>query len=146
MLVIGIGNPDRGDDAVGWQVAEALEPLCDTAVSGGDPAALIERWRGRHDVVLVDATRCAHVPGAVTIIDLLAQRLPPGVVSSSHGMGPLEAVELGRAIDALPDSLTLVGIEGRAFDHGAGLSREVARGAERAVAIISTWVNGGGPR
>jgi Ni,Fe-hydrogenase maturation factor len=58
----------------------------------------------------------------------------------------LEAVELGRAIDALPASLTLVGIEGRAFDHGAGLSREVARGAERAVAIISAWVNGAGLR
>jgi hydrogenase maturation protease len=142
VLVIGIGNPDRGDDAVGWAVASAIAEICDTAVSSGGPAGLIDLWRDRSRVVLVDAVRGEGTPGEMIIVDLLSSPLPVAAVSSSHGMGPIEAVELARALDALPESLTLVGIEGKRFDHSSGLSVEARRGAAQAIEVISNWAHG----
>lgn len=139
MLVIGVGTPDRGDDAVGWWVAEQLAEVCETAVSGGDPASMIELWEHHSDVVVVDATRCERAPGTVTVVDLIDQRLPQGTVASGHGSGPLEAVELAESRGALPSSLTMVGIDGCDFEPGHPMSPEVERGAERAVEIISSW-------
>lgn len=145
MLVIGIGSPDGGDDTVGWTVAAALAGICDTALSTGEPAELIERWRHRDRVVLVDAVRGEGSPGEITVVDLLSARLASRPASSSHGLGPIEAVGLARAIDRLPGSLTLVGIEARTFAPGTGLSPAVERGAARAVEVISGWVAGGDP-
>lgn len=145
MLVIGIGSPDGGDDTVGWTVAAALEGICDTALSTGEPAELIERWRHQDRVVLVDAVRGEGSPGEITVVDLLSARPASRPASSSHGLGPIEAVGLARAIDRLPGSLTLVGIEARTFAPGTGLSPAVERGAARAVEVISGWVAGGDP-
>ena len=145
MLVIGIGSPDGGDDTVGWTVAAALEGICDTALSTGEPAELIERWRHRDRVVLVDAVRGEGSPGEITVVDLLSARPASRPASSSHGLGPIEAVGRARAIDRLPGSLTLVGIEARTFAPGTGLSPAVERGAARAVEVISGWVAGGDP-
>ncbi len=140
MLVIGVGNPDRGDDAVGWWVIEQLDGLCDTSRSAGDPAGLIEAWRGRSRVVVVDATRRGVPPGTVCTVDLLEETLPSGAVRSSHGLGPVEAVELARALDDLPAELTLVGIEGLSWGLGAELTEPVQAAGRRAVEMIRNWL------
>ncbi len=100
---------------------------------------LIEQWRDCDDVVLVDATSCERAPGTVTVVDLLEQRLPVGAVNSSHGLGPVEAVELGRALEVLPGRLTFVGIEGSCWAHGAALSDPVERAVDRVLAILAEW-------
>jgi hydrogenase maturation protease len=43
----------------------------------------------------------------------------------------MEAVQLARALGRLPGRLLVIGIEGKRFDSGAGLSPEVERAAER---------------
>lgn len=139
MRVIGIGNPDRGDDAVGWAVVERLDGIVDAERSTGDPAALLDRWAGLDDVVLVDATCCGRTPGSVSIVDLLEQRLPAGTVHSSHGLGPLEAVDLGRALGVLPGRLTLVGIEGCTWAAMTPLTPAVERAVRRVVDMIGEW-------
>ena len=142
MLVIGVGNPDRGDDAVGWWVVDRLKGSCEVARSSGDPAGLIEAWRGYDRVMVVDATRSGLDPGTVWTADLLAGPLPAGAVASSHGLGPVEAVELARALGDLPLELTLVGIEGSSWDHGTPLSAAVRAGAEQAITLIRDRLDG----
>ena len=48
--VIGVGNPDRGDDAIGPMVAARLAarvgPDLEIVVSTADPSRLIDRWTG----------------------------------------------------------------------------------------------------
>jgi hydrogenase maturation protease len=79
VLVVGIGNPDRGDDGVGplvvRQVAERLPPDLARHVGiierTGDALALIDDWAGRDAVVLVDASAPVSAAGRVHRIDLL---------------------------------------------------------------------------
>lgn len=140
-VIIGVGNPERGDDAAGWLVARRLMDGAEVHLSEGDPARLLEIWKGRPDVVLVDATCSDASPGEVVVADLLSGRLPSGALTSTHGMGITEAVELGRWLGALPDRLTFVGIEGESWELGTGPSEGVMRGVEQAVELISSWMD-----
>ncbi|MGA8248276.1 MAG: hypothetical protein WB797_15335, partial [Nocardioides sp.] len=59
-LVVGLGQPDRGDDAVGPEVARAVATRGLPGVrvlEREDPADLLDTWRGHDLVVLVDAVR-----------------------------------------------------------------------------------------
>ena len=59
ILVIGIGNAERGDDGVGLAVAERVSGLglskVDVAKYCEDACALMEAWEGYGNVILVDA-------------------------------------------------------------------------------------------
>jgi len=56
---------------------------------------------------------------------------------SSHGLGVLEAIELGRVLGMLPDRLVVYGIVGRDFQHGQGLSPEVEHAAHIVIGRLS---------
>jgi Ni,Fe-hydrogenase maturation factor len=49
IVVIGYGNPLRGDDAIGWKAAEALRDVYedDMAVEVFASHQLTRRWRNR---------------------------------------------------------------------------------------------------
>ena len=144
LLVVGVGNPDRGDDAVGWEVASAVRDVARVRLSHGEPAGLVEAWQShRGPAVMVDATVSGRPPGTVTVIDARATHLDPSWVASSHGMGPVEAIELARALGALPESLTFVGVEARCFDPGTEPGPDVRVGADRAISLIRSWAGRG---
>ncbi|MGZ5384268.1 MAG: hydrogenase maturation protease [Acidimicrobiia bacterium] len=124
-LIIGIGNRVRGDDAAGLKVVELLG-LSDTVLEhDGEPASLIALWEGHDEVVLIDAVTSGGKPGSVIEIDASTSILPAGMCNSTHALGPAEAVELARALGKLPAKATLLGIEGRDYSFGAGMSKEV---------------------
>lgn len=145
-LVIGIGNPDRADDGVGWQVARTLEGVTDTALSHGDPAHLLDLWEGRDAVILVDAVVTGGRPGSLTVLDLTDHDPPAGVGSSTHDLGPGMAVALGRALGRLPHTLLLVGVEAADFTPGSSPAGGTATGAHRAVELINAWCSRTGTR
>jgi hydrogenase maturation protease len=122
VIVIGIGHPDRGDDAAGLLVARRLAAGHSIPVevreSGGDLLTLVDDWAGAEAVVLVDAVVGTGAPGDVHVIDLIAETAPGERNVSSHGFGLAEAVELSRALGTLPRALRLVGIESACFDIG----------------------------
>ncbi len=132
-LVIGIGNPARGDDAAGLRVVEALG-LSDTVVEhDGEPASLIALWEDCDEVVLIDAITSGADCGTVVEIDATSSMLPAGLCHSTHALGPAEAVELARALGKLPARITILGIEGGDYSFGAGLSSEVERAVDEVV-------------
>lgn len=134
-LVIGLGNLDRGDDAVGLLVARGLDlPDVDVCEASGEPTELVSLWDGRQDVWVVDAACSGAPPGTV---HHLGTPLPAFVGSgSTHGLGLSDAVELARVLELLPPRLSVVAIEGRDFALGAPLTPEVRAGAEEALAWL----------
>lgn len=137
IVIIGVGNPDRGDDGVGVVVAAIAGALSGTPVrTVNDPFDIVEAWGFADQAVVVDATRGASAPGAITVLDVTGGSFTPAYPSSStHGLGVADAVALGRALGRMPRHLVVVGVEGAAFD-GIGLSPEVSAAVDDAVGTV----------
>lgn len=128
--VIGVGNAMRGDDAAGPLVARRVRAHAPAGVevyeASGEGASLMDAWAGADLVLLVDAVRSGAAPGTIHRFDAHAERLPVGFFHySTHAFSLAEAVELARALGALPPRLIVYGIEGHDYDAGAGLSEQV---------------------
>jgi hydrogenase maturation protease len=123
--LIGIGNPDRGDDAAGWEVAGKVSSWEVSRLTAGS-LSLIDLWGDDDEVVIVDAMRSGARAGSVVRIDAISDRLPQGVFASTHAFGPAAVVELARTMNRLPRSLIVYGIEVGHLGHGSPISPEVA--------------------
>jgi hydrogenase maturation protease len=140
-LVIGIGNPERGDDGAGREVARRLAARGDcpfeTRECVGDATSLMDIWAGASEVVLVDACRGAGPGGSVHSFgpdDAL--RLARLRHASTHSLGVAAAIGLARALGSLPKRLVVHAIEAGATDEGVGLSPEVDRGVQEVVDLV----------
>jgi hydrogenase maturation protease len=140
-LVIGIGNPERGDDGAGRAVARRLAVRCDDSLEtrecGGEATELMDAWAGADDVVLVDACRGAGPPGSIhsfgagDVLHVATLRH-----ASTHSMGVAAGIGLARALGSLPKHLVVYAIEAGATDEGEGLSPEVDRGVQEVVSLV----------
>jgi hydrogenase maturation protease len=140
-LVVGIGNPDRGDDGIGPLVARRLVGRAPPEVTiierAGDTLALIDDWTGYEIVILIDAAAPGANPGSIYRIDLLTTQLPADIsFSSTHAFGVGNAVGLARTLGLLPRSLVVYAIEGANFEPGVHLSPSVAAAVEKVVAHV----------
>jgi hydrogenase maturation protease len=129
VIVIGMGNEFRHDDAAGLIAARRLRTLGLPAEEHqGDPATLIERWKGINDVMLIDAVWSGAAPGTLHRLDVSGSPLPRHLfLASTHSMGLAEAVELSRVLGTLPARVLVFGVEGKNFRPGIGVSPEVER-------------------
>jgi hydrogenase maturation protease len=132
VVVIGVGNALRHDDAAGLEVVRRLRPHADPTEIAvleqeGEPLALLDMWEGAEAVVLVDAIHSGAAPGTIQRVDASAESIPVQMRSSSstHAVGVGEAIELARALQRLPKRVVVYGVEGGCFDAGSGLSEEV---------------------
>jgi hydrogenase maturation protease len=133
VVVIGVGNAVRGDDAVGLAVAARVRDRAPEGVSvvecEQEPTRLLDAWEGADVAVVVDAAASGTPPGTIHRFDASGAPLPARIFrSSTHAFGVGDAVELGRALERLPAKVLVYGVEGAGFDAGAALS-EPARGA-----------------
>ena len=140
--MIGVGNALRGDDAAGLAVARqvrATAPAWITVLEhSGEPASLLELLRDARAAVVVDAIASGMAPGTVRRIDARRAPLPAALGSAStHGIGVAEAIELGRALDRLPDRLVLFCVEGEDFGHQQGVGPEVERSLVAIAAAVT---------
>jgi hydrogenase maturation protease len=148
ILVIGVGNPYRGDDAVGLIVVERLkdQPALKNVTlleQSGEGAALMEAWRGADAVILVDAVSSGSVPGTIHRLDVSQRAIPANFFSySTHAFGLAEAIELARALNELPPRLVVYGIEGGNFAPGIDLSPEVEPAALAVIGLIEQEIAG----
>jgi hydrogenase maturation protease len=131
VVVIGVGNPYRGDDGAGPEAARRVRAAAPGWVEvmehDGEPAGLLDAWDAADLAIVVDAVCSSGVdPGYVHRVEIAGSchRGSPRTVSS-HGIDPGDVVELARALGRLPRRLVLYGIEGANFAPGFGLSTEV---------------------
>lgn len=141
VLVIGIGNPFRGDDGIGIRVAREVQQRALPGVvimeCAGEGAELFELLRGRPHVVLIDAVDAGAAEGTVIRLDCLTSPVPHSLFrSSSHTFGVAEAIALARVLGELPEVLVLHGMQTCRCDAGADLSAPVVRHLPHLLACI----------
>jgi hydrogenase maturation protease len=140
-LVIGVGNPYRGDDGVGNYIAGKLAafdlPGVTVETQSGEGAALIDCWQSHDRVYLIDASTPNGSPGQIHRIEAHKEPITTALFhTSSHAFGVLDAIELSRALDTLPEELIVYGVEGSCFDEGAELSEEIKAATEDVITQI----------
>jgi hydrogenase maturation protease len=133
-LIIGIGNPDRGDDAAGVLVARHVHR--GRVIEWADCSSLLDLWEDANDVIVIDAMHSGRPAGTIQRFDAWSERLPAGCFVSTHAMGVAETVEMARALDRLPDRLIVYGIEASDVTPGADPCPEVCAAAVEVAAEI----------
>ena len=107
IVVIGIGNPLRGDDGVGPAVVEALRgrvPAGTTlATADCDPGRLMDLWAGADTVVVVEALRTRPSrPGTLHVLtpaQVVGDAREP---TSTHGFRLGTSLALAGTLGRLP--------------------------------------------
>jgi hydrogenase maturation protease len=135
-LVIGVGNPDRGDDAVGLlaarQVKHAAPPGVTVIEAGSDGATLMELWKGAATVIVIDAAHCLGKPGTIHRFDASAAPIPmQSFPRSTHAFGLADGIELSRVLRQLPNRLIVYGIVAKCFNLGASADPVVEAAAHQ---------------
>jgi hydrogenase maturation protease len=143
LLVIAVGNPSRGDDALGPAL---LERLRSAGVEREGEVELLADFQlqvehaldlqGRRAVLFVDAAWPRAAAG-VTLLPIAADaRVPP----ASHALRPQAVLHVARQIAGCAPPAWQLAIEGQSFTLGEGLSAIAERHLERAVALTIEWL------
>ncbi len=130
-LIIGLGNPLRGDDGVGVCVAQMLAqqalPNDVEVVDGGTQGlGLVNLMEGRRRIILVDAADVGKNPG-----QFIRFTLDKAVLQgddqplSIHTAGLREALLMAEALKVLPDEVVIFGMQPANLDWINALSSEV---------------------
>lgn len=134
VVIIGIGNPMRGDDGIGPAALACLEKTnfarrhqeVELVCLDGEASRLIETWCTRHLAIVIDAVQFGSAPGSIHRLELGRDPLPSWAAeTSSHSAGLAEAVELARTLRRLPEELIVFGVEPADLTLGARLSGPV---------------------
>ena len=141
IVVIGIGNAYRGDDAAGlaaaWGLIERVPEGVSVVTTEQEPSRLLDAWAGADVAILVDAASSGDAPGAVKRFDASARPIPAGVFrSSTHAFGVGDAIELARALGTLPERVVVYAIEVDRLEPGAPISPRAAVGVEHVVEAV----------
>jgi hydrogenase maturation protease len=145
LLVIGIGQSMRGDDAAGLEVVQLWRVRHpDTAAqvqvefSELPGLSLLDFLEGMDAAILVDAVQSLTSFGTVVRLgpDELASFAPEA--GSAHGWGVAETLQMGRLLNpsVAKCQLTLIGISGRQFGMGVEQSPQVSAIIEKAADMI----------
>ena len=141
LVVIGIGNRDRGDDAFGRVVAARLRGRFSGHVSlievDGEATALLDCLGEADGAIVIDAAVSGSDPGEIHRFDAAREPLPAAKYGlSTHGFGIAEAVELARTLGTLPGRCIVYTAEARSFELGAPLSPELVLAVEEVAAHV----------
>lgn len=154
-LVIGCGNPLRGDDAVGIEVVQRLArcqlpPGVRCVDAGTSGLEIVLLMRDAKAVVLIDAAAPRELdrgqPGRVHELSweqVLSTVAASGSATavSIHAVRWDQALALSQALGSpQPTEFTCFLIEGGSFAHGAPLSSAVEAAAEQLVARLERWL------
>jgi hydrogenase maturation protease len=127
-LVVGYGNPLRGDDGVGWHVAAALAR--DPRLAGAVVIArhqltpeLAEDVARSGLLVLVDACAGDGEPGTVRIRSIAVRAKP--APAWSHHLEPAALIALAQVLCGAAPPAVLVTVTGARFDQADQLTAAV---------------------
>lgn len=159
-LILAVGNPSRGDDALGPELIERLS-LAEGAAS--DVEFIIDfqlqvehalDLKGRCGVLFVDAARpgvvascrsCEREPVAVVhdkpegvaIVTIVADdKVPP----ASHALKAEAVLHVARHLDGQAPPAWQLAIEGQSFGLGEGLSEVAVQHLNQAVELAQQWL------
>ena len=150
IVIIGIGQELRGDDAIGpvivreWQNNnQSSDNHLRAEICPLPGLELLDLFEDAHTAILVDAVQSGAKPGTVHITDM-NQLVSFGVGSGSvHGFGVAETLALGKQIDPspIPERLIVIGIEILHLDLGEPISQEVRESIPIAISEIENIIH-----
>lgn len=136
IVVIGIGNPLRGDDSVGWAVVEALWadslPGITAVTTHQLLPELIEQFYQASQVIFVDAS-VEGEPGDVCVTAVLPSTDGP---AASHHVHPGVLMAFGEKLYGKMPPATLITITGQDFSYKEQLSSSVQEAIPQAIMQI----------
>jgi hydrogenase maturation protease len=129
-LVLGLGNTLRGDDGAGPAVVAALSslglPPHVEVVDGGTPGLeTVLLLQGYERVIIIDAADMGLEPGQWRRFTPDTAELKSSenkLQSTLHAAGLAEALVLGGALDVLPPTLVIYGIQPQSLDWSQDLT------------------------
>jgi len=153
ILVIGIGQNLRGDDAAGleavrrWQAnypETASRPKVRVEMCELPGLGLLSLLYGMKSTLIVDAVQASAPPGTLLHITPTELASFTAGTRSAHGWGVAETLELGRSLNPslAGCEITLLGIVIGQVEMGTGLSPEVEANLDKAAERINTEVLG----
>ncbi|MFO8133700.1 MAG: hydrogenase maturation protease [Thermoplasmatota archaeon] len=139
-LVVTLGSPLAGEDAVGQCVHEALQDAVNARLVylGTDIFRFSNAYHGEPVVIVVDAVyskqhaagEMIHFTGEEVFSEL------NDVATDAHLLGVGEGLKILRKVmPRFPDILHFIGVSCKHFGHGE-MSQEVKQGIEQAVALV----------
>ncbi len=143
VVVLGCGNPSRGDDALGCELLQRLERLvADEAL----PVECVLGFQlqiehaldiaGRQLVLFVDASVSAEAPFRFGPVAAQAERAP-----TTHALSPGGVLEvLERVQGQVAPPAFVLAVRGTAFELGEGLSPAAAANLEVAWQLLQQLV------
>jgi hydrogenase maturation protease len=139
IIIIGIGNQFRCDDAAGWAVIDGLTGKVSSSIKlvklRGDIAELLDLFSQYETVYFVDAVLCKKK--SWQRFDLLTQDITDeNPVTSTHGFSVSEAVALAKNLNQLPQKLILYAISGTNFQIGDKLTPTVSECVKQVIIQI----------
>jgi len=111
----------------------------------GDVLPLVDAWDGVSLLVVIDAARSGATAGTVrrlTESALTTASRRRHATASSHGLGLVETLALGRALGGGPGRVVVYTVEGARFGPGERLSPAVRAGVRHAVQRVLDEVDG----
>lgn len=144
VLVVGYGNPLRGDDGIGWHAARLLA----THPRLGDARLLVQHQlvpelaadvSRASLVVLVDASAEGD-PGSVRVRKVEPRLAAPA--TWSHHLDPQTLAGLAEALYGVTPPMVLVSVTAGSFAQGDGLSSILERTLPKVVEVVAGIVTG----
>lgn len=153
-IIIGLGNPILGDDAIGCRAAELVERqikdlhLTNVEVEqfyrGG--ISLMERLIGYDQALIIDSIQGR---GSVLgeIVQLTLDDIPSQTVNSPHDSTLKSAIELGRQLgEKLPERIDILAVEIKSeFEFSEQLTPPVEAALPRLVIMALDWLETAAP-
>ena len=138
-LLLACGNPLRGDDGVGWKIAEAFEQ--ETAYAGVQviirqqfTAELAEDIRDADTVAFVDASATA-AAGEVSLLELSPADTLPRILT--HHMAPASLLTLCQDLyGRLPRRACAITVGAESFELGERLTEAVQAAIPKALKVL----------
>lgn len=135
ILIIGIGNPSRGDDALGPLLIERLEALNLPNVELLTDFQLQVEFaldlQNRQQVIFIDASLNAELPFEFTPVQAVEDHS-----YSSHALSPGAVLHAYRKLYGEPPPAFVLAIRGESFELGEGLSDTAMKHLE----IATRWL------
>ena len=149
IIIIGIGQELRGDDAVGPNIVRIWQDqhpenanLTRVEISPTPGLELLDLLEGADTAIIVDAAQSGAKPGTVHIVGMDQLDSFAAGSGSAHGFGVAETIAIGRQANpaSIPETVIIIALETHRMELGQLINLEIRASIPSAVSKLETIV------
>jgi len=131
-LVVGIGNPNFGDDGIGYRIVEMLEGEFPVLHFLSPSFEILHHVAGYERVAIVDGVAFGKSPGTVVDFPILPQSRKERFGGGTHALSIEEIFFVGYETfpEKMPREVRLIGVEVKTMRP---FSKEISQPVEKAI-------------